>query len=107
MHLLNANCGKVLFVFRVPLLWPPHKMKRYVNHLFSNEIGNDNIDLQGANDINPPTIKLKGGQQKDMSLLTQNMKPHISCNGGKGIMNNIVRCNALPTMGIMKKVGPH
>jgi hypothetical protein len=78
-----------------------------VNHLFSNEIGNDNIDLQGANTINPPTIKLKGGQQKDMSLLTQNMKPYISCNGSKGILNNVVRCNPLPTMGVMKKVGPH
>jgi hypothetical protein len=78
-----------------------------VNYFFSNEISNDNIDLQGANTINPPTIKLKGGQQKDMSLFTQNMKPHIFHNGGKCIPNNVVKCNPLPTMGIMKKMGPH
>jgi hypothetical protein len=58
-----------------------------VNLFFSNEIGNDNIDLSGANAINPPTVKLKGGQQKDMNLLTQNMKPHISHNGSKGNPN--------------------
>jgi hypothetical protein len=74
---------------------------------FSNEIDNDNIDLQGTTATNPPTVKLKGGQQKDMSLLTQNMKPHISHNGSKCIPNNVVRCNPLPTMGVMIKVGPH
>jgi len=77
-----------------------------VNYFFSNEISNDNIDLQGANTINPPTIKLKGGQQKDMNLLTKNMKPHISHNGSKGNQNNVVKCNLIPTMGVMKKWVP-
>ncbi len=48
--------------------------------------------------------RLKGGQQKDMSLLMQNMKPCNSNNGGEGIPNNIMGCNPLPTMGAMKKM---
>jgi hypothetical protein len=48
--------------------------------------------------------RLKGGQQKDMNLPMQNMKPYNSNNEGKGIPNDIMGCNPLPTMGTMKKM---
>jgi hypothetical protein len=35
------------------------------------------------------------------------MKPHISRDGGKGIPNGVVGCNPFPTIGKMKKKGPH
>jgi hypothetical protein len=48
--------------------------------------------------------KLKGGQQKDMGLLMQNIKPCNSSNGREDIPNNIMGCNPLPTMGVIKKI---
>jgi hypothetical protein len=34
----------------------------------------------------------------------QNVEPHIYCDGDENILNNIVRCSILLTMGAMKKV---
>jgi hypothetical protein len=33
-------------------------------------------------------------------------KPYVSCDGGEGIPNNIMQCNAFPIVGAMK-VCPH
>jgi hypothetical protein len=41
-----------------------------------------------------------------MGLLPQDVKPYISHNGCKNILNNIMRCNFLPTMGIAEEVDP-
>jgi hypothetical protein len=42
-----------------------------------------------------------------MSLLTQNMKPHIVRDGGNSIWNGIMGCNLFPTIKAMKEVGAY
>ncbi len=39
-----------------------------------------------------------------MGLLMQNMRTYVSCNGGEGIWNYIVKCNPFLAMGTTKKV---
>jgi hypothetical protein len=41
-----------------------------------------------------------------MSMLMQNMRPHVSSNESEDILNNFVRSNLFPTMGATK-VGPY
>jgi len=31
------------------------------------------------------------------------MKPHISCDGGKDILRNVMKCNIFPTIGTTKE----
>jgi hypothetical protein len=48
--------------------------------------------------------KQKGRWWKDVGLFKQNMKPYISSNESKGILNRIVGCSSFPTMGTMRKM---
>jgi hypothetical protein len=51
--------------------------------------------------------RLKRRQWKNVSLFPQDMKPCISHNGCKNIMDDIMGCNPLPTMGEVEEVDPH
>jgi hypothetical protein len=42
-----------------------------------------------------------------MGLFLQDMKPYIYHNGCKCVLNSIMGCNPLPTMGITEEVDPH
>jgi len=44
---------------------------------------------------------------KNVGLLAHNMRTHVSHDGRKGILHNIMRCCPLPTINITKKVNPH
>ncbi len=59
-----------------------HSKKR-VAHDIKSRVDNDNIDqcanvINQQNNVNPPTRRLKRRQWKNMSLLSQNIKPCIS-----------------------------
>jgi hypothetical protein len=49
----------------------------------------------------------KKGGEGIWVLLTQNMKPCVSCNECTNILNGFMKCSLFPAMGTTKKVGPH
>jgi hypothetical protein len=51
--------------------------------------------------------KTKAKATKECEFVPQNMKLCISHNGCKSILDDIMGCSLLPTMGAMKEVDPH
>jgi hypothetical protein len=58
-------------------------------------------------DVDSLMRRLKRRRWENMGLLLQNMKPCISCDGHKNILNDIMGCNLFPTMGVTEEVDPH
>jgi hypothetical protein len=90
----------------------PTRNNNLQNQINSNGVDNDKIyqcvnTINWLHNVNSKAWRLQGKGQKDMGLLSWNLKFHIFCNSHESILHNIMQGHLLLTMSVVKKVNPH